>query len=201
MPHQGVRPLRNGRLGKARAAFGGCNDKLCNGGHRGDSWDSGLVRSEPDAADPELGVAVGLFYGGGVVGTLGPSDAERRQSPPPRARSRSGLVETRGNARETSSFNSRRCAVVLEALPRGAVRRLNNETHVHPRTPSVKSSVGEALQTRASAASVWSPAEAERTVKSARPAFGGCNVSYAELATADTCSPASWWSGICTGRR
>ena len=57
--------------------------------------------------------------------------------------------------------------------------RLDNETHVHPRTPSVKSSVGKARQTRASAASVWSPAEAERTVKSARPAFGGCNVSYA----------------------
>jgi hypothetical protein len=55
---------------------------------------------------------------------------------------------------------------------------LNNETHVHPRTPSVKSSVGEAQQTRASAASVWSPAEAERTVKSGRAAFGGCNVSY-----------------------
>ena len=57
--------------------------------------------------------------------------------------------------------------------------RLNNETHVHPRTPSVKSSVGKALQTRASAASVWSPAEAERTVRSERLAFGGCNVSYA----------------------
>ena len=70
-----------------------------------------------ESHDSELGVAVGLFYGGGVVGTLGPSDAARRQSPPPRARSRSGLVETRGNARETSSFNSRRGALGLEALP------------------------------------------------------------------------------------
>ena len=43
--------------------------------------------------------------------------------------------------------------------------RLHNETHVHPRTPSVKSTVGKALHTRASAASEWSPAEAERTVK------------------------------------
>ncbi len=42
---------------------------------------------------------------------------------------------------------------------------MNNETHVHPRTPSVKSSVSKARQTRASAASVWSPAEAERTLK------------------------------------
>jgi hypothetical protein len=58
------------------------------------------------------------------------------------------------------------------------VARYRNETHVHPRTPSVKSSVGKAQQTRASAASEWSPAEAERTVKSARPAFGGCNASY-----------------------
>ena len=72
-----ARGARNGRWGKARAAFGGCNDKLCNGGHRGDSRDSGLVTTGPDAADPELGVAVGLFYGGGVVGTLGPSDAAR----------------------------------------------------------------------------------------------------------------------------
>ena len=112
-----ARGARNGRWGKARAAFGGCNDKLCNGGHRGDSWDSGLVTTGPGAAEPELGVAVGLFEGGGAVGTLGPSDAARRQSPPPRARSRSGLVETRGNARETSSFNSRRGALGLEALP------------------------------------------------------------------------------------
>ena len=72
MPHQGVRPLRNGRLGKARAAFGGCNDKLCNGGHRGDSWDSGLVRSEPDAADSELGLAVGIFGAVKSSGRLGP---------------------------------------------------------------------------------------------------------------------------------
>ena len=72
MPHQGVRPLRNGRLGKARAAFGGCNDKLCNGGHRGDSWDSGLVRSEPDAADSELGLAVGIFGAVDSSGRLGP---------------------------------------------------------------------------------------------------------------------------------
>ena len=62
------------------------------------------------------------------------------------------------------------------------IARYRNETHVHPRTPSVKSSVGEALQTRASTASVWSPAEAGRTVKSARPAFGGCNVSYTATA-------------------
>jgi len=47
----------------------------------------------------------------------------------------------------------------------GPGRQRNNETHVHPRTPSVKSSVGKAQQTRASAASVWSPAGAERTVK------------------------------------
>ena len=72
VPHQNVRPLRNGRLGKARAAFGGCNDKLCNGGHRGDSWDSGLVRSEPDAADSELGLAVGIFGAVKSSGRLGP---------------------------------------------------------------------------------------------------------------------------------
>ena len=59
------------------------------------------------------------------------------------------------------------------------IARYRNETHVHLRTPSVKSTVGKALHTRASAASEWSPAEAERTVKSARPAVGGCNVSYA----------------------
>jgi hypothetical protein len=63
---------------------------------------------------------------------------------------------------------------------------LDNETHVHPRTPSVKSSVGEALQSGRSAADRESARDAERTVKSARPAFGGCNVSYAaiDLATA-----------------
>jgi hypothetical protein len=55
---------------------------------------------------------------------------------------------------------------------------LDNETHVHPRTPSVKSSIGKARHTRASAASECSPADAGRTVKSERLAFGGCNVSY-----------------------
>ena len=44
------------------------------------------------------------------------------------------------------------------------IARYRNETHVHPRTPSVKSSAGKALLTRASAASVCSPAVAERTV-------------------------------------
>ena len=55
--------------------------------------------------------------------------------------------------------------------------------HAHPRAPSVKSSVGKALLTRASAAAEWSPAEAERTVKSAGLAFGGCNVSWTAAET------------------
>ena len=57
------------------------------------------------------------------------------------------------------------------------IARYRNETHVHPRTPSVKSSVGRAQQTRASAVSEWSPADAGRAVKSERLAFVGCNVS------------------------
>ena len=65
------------------------------------------------------------------------------------------------------------------------IARYRNETNVQPRTPSVKSSVGKAQQTRASAASECSPAEAERTVKSAGPAFGGCNVSTYEVTGSD----------------
>ena len=45
----------------------------------------------------------------------------------------------------------------------------------------------------------WSPAEAERTVKSERLAFGGCNVSYAAAGTAahsGVSSVKSAWSGI-----
>jgi len=41
-----------------------------------------------------------------------------------------------------------------------------NETHVHPRTPSVKSSVGKAPQSGRSAADRESARDAERTVKS-----------------------------------
>jgi len=76
----------------------------------------------------------------------------------------------RVGARERRSSSSARTAVgAWKRCPQAEVRRLNNETHVHPRTPSVKSSVGKARQTRASAASECSPAEAERTVKLAIP--------------------------------
>ena len=103
----------------AKTAFVGWNGELANGGNYGDFWDSGLVTTERDATDSELGVAVGLFDGGTVRAALGAADAARRQSPPPRARSRSGLVETRGNARATFSFDRPHGAVVLEALPLG----------------------------------------------------------------------------------
>lgn len=52
-----------------------------------------------------------------------------------------------------------------------------NGTRIHPRAPETNISDGEALLTRASAAELWSPAGAERTVKWARPALGGWNAS------------------------
>ena len=41
---------------------------------------------------------------------------------------------------------------------------LYNGTRIHPRAPETNIAVGKALHTRASAASEWSPAGAERTV-------------------------------------
>ena len=98
----------------------------------------------------------------------------------------SGVRGTRGNARVTFELqpSARRRGLGGAAQQRAKVR-LDNETHVHPRTPSVKSSVGRAQQTRASAASECSPAGAERTMKSAGPAFGGWNVSYAGRRSTD----------------
>ncbi len=88
-------------MGKARPAFGGCNGKLCHGGNGGDFWDSGLGSARGGLADSELRVRSDFFEGAVVVVAIGAADAALRQSPPLRARSRSGLVETRGNARVT----------------------------------------------------------------------------------------------------
>ncbi len=110
---------RNGRLGKARPAFVGCNGKLCHGRNGGDSWDSGLGSAKPGLADSELGVGEGLFEGGEVGAAVGAADAARISHPRLKARSRSRLVETRGSARVTYSVNRGRHAVVLEALPLG----------------------------------------------------------------------------------
>ncbi len=109
----------NGRLGKARPAFGGCNVELCHGGNRGDSWDSGLGSAKVGLEDSKLRLDLDFFEGAVVVAARGAADAAPCQSPSLPARRRLGLVETCGNARETSNFNSGPGAVVLAALPLG----------------------------------------------------------------------------------
>ena len=59
------------------------------------------------------------------------------------------------------------------------IARYRNETHVHPRTRRNIVTDSRAFSRPARAVENWAPAAAGRTVKRARPAFGGCNASYA----------------------
>jgi len=102
-------------LGKARPAFGGCNVELCHGGNRGDSWESGPGSATVSLEDSKLRLDLDFFEGAVVVAARGAADAAPCQSPSLPARRRLGLVETCGNARETSNFNSGPGAVVLAA--------------------------------------------------------------------------------------
>ncbi len=119
MPYQSVARDAERTVGQGKTAFGGCNVELCHGGNRGDSWDSGLGSAKVGVEDSELRLDLDFFEGAVVVAACGAADVARCQSPSPRARRRLGLVETRGNARETSNFNSGPGAVALAALPLG----------------------------------------------------------------------------------
>ena len=101
-----------------------------------------------------------------------------RQSPSLRAPRPSGLATTRGNASETFDVASRRDAPGSERCPPSTTKRLDNETRVHPRTREIIVTERGAFSRPARAVENWAPAAAGRTVKRARPAFGGWNASY-----------------------
>ena len=61
---------------------------------------------------------------------------------------------------------------------RAALRGRSNETRVHPRTREIIVTERRAFSRPARAVENWAPAVAERTLKSARRAFGGWNASY-----------------------
>jgi len=84
-----------------------------------------MLSAKRGVASSELGLGVHLLGRLRRHGAWG-RGCSARQSSSPRAPSRSGLGTTCGNARETFDFNSRRDAVVLEALRSGEVRRLYN---------------------------------------------------------------------------
>jgi hypothetical protein len=127
VPHQDVRPLRNGRAGKATAAFGGCNDKLCNGGHRGDFWDSGLVTTEPDAADLELGFDAELFHGAAGRAAFGAADAARVSRHRPERDHGRGLSRRVGTRERLPTSTVVVAQWSWKRCPCARVRRLDNE--------------------------------------------------------------------------
>ncbi len=102
-------------------------------------------------------------------------DAQRPHRP--RARQPLGLTwrSRTGERLSTSAVGRARWRPARVSRSEG---RLNNETHVHPRTREIIVTERGAFSRPARAVENWAPAAAERTVKRARRAFGGWNASY-----------------------
>ena len=187
-----ARGTRNGRLGKVRPAFGGCNGELDSDGQSGrqghegtrvelsrathSSHDFAMLRRNFGAAhaQPSALRAQQSFEAGHFSIPSGIGSSPHAQMSPTSEQGPSSL-ELHESTRAPTPTKSE----IEDKTEMAEVGRMGlcNDHRVHQRTRENIVSDGGALSRPARAVENWAPAAAERTVKSARPAFGGCNAS------------------------